>query len=328
VKEATPGAENKNQSSSDRYVAESVSNGFGSLDYDYLEGSENQNPVFIFPGYPLGTSALRPFAAALNDRGREVIAPNRIELKSASGKSTINKEAELFARVIENEGLQHIPLDIVAHSYGALLFEEVAKLAAERGWTCFKEERGAHAVLVAPAGTNDQEKIRKFVPRYVRFFQLGAPRDKVLDKDKVLFKENTKVILGDLRKTVGEVKPILTDKINYINLGKIASKPYVLEYPQDSLFPYKVMDKTIFPEGLEGDESLVKSVSTPVELSEDLGKTLKQMDGDKERYYRTSHTARHDDLVFNPEATAEAFFKVIEDPDDRLDRLRQAAKNI
>jgi len=47
VKEATPGAENKNQSSSDRYVAESVSNEFGSLDYDYLESSENQNPVFI-----------------------------------------------------------------------------------------------------------------------------------------------------------------------------------------------------------------------------------------------------------------------------------------
>jgi len=218
--------------------------------------------------------------------------------------------------------------DVMAEAVDVSRFEEVAKLAAERGWTCFKEERGAHAVLVAPAGTNDQEKIRKFVPRYVRFFQLGAPRDKVLDKDKVLFKENTKVILGDLRKTVGEVKPILTDKINYINLGKIASKPYVLEYPQDSLFPYKVMDKTVFPEGLEGDESLVKSVSTPVELSEDLGKTLKQMDGDKERYYRTSHTARHDDLVFNPEATAEAFFKVIEDPDDRLDRLRQAAKNI
>jgi hypothetical protein len=320
---ALAAAENKN-------YTKTAATKYGELQYDRLGGDEQKNPILLFPGFPLGTTALRPFAEALNTHGRTVIAPNKLHLQPNHIKPTFDKEAELLAQIIEQEGLQDTALDIVAHSNGALLFEAVAKLADERGWQCFQQENGAHSILVAPTGTNSTEKIWEFVPRYLKFLQLGPPRDKVLDADKKLLKQNAKALTGNLRKSAGEIRPILTKKIDYTKLGKIASKPSIMQYPKDPLYPYKVLDKTVFPNGLESDEGLTESVSTPVKVSEGLGQTLEQMAlgskpsrDDKEKYYRLSHTARHDDLVFNPESTAEAVLQILDGPEARLEKLRQ-----
>lgn len=47
---------------------------------------------------------------------------------------------------------------MISHSYGSLVFDEMQRIAEERGWTCFQD---VDVVMLAPSGSFEKENYLK-----------------------------------------------------------------------------------------------------------------------------------------------------------------------
>jgi len=123
------------------------------------EDLESSNHVLVIPGFMSGIQSLAPFAAAMAKRGYDVTLAdeNRADLvDDGSGEPLAARNQALnLAAIIKKEELQHVRLDVVAHSYGAPIFEQLLKIAhePENNWTCFDH---ASVALIAPAEIHEQ----------------------------------------------------------------------------------------------------------------------------------------------------------------------------
>ncbi|MBI2589249.1 alpha/beta hydrolase [Candidatus Saccharibacteria bacterium] len=297
----------------------------GSVSYKIFQGDNSKPPVFIVPGFPLGTTQLDNFAATLNRLGnRTVISPNEIDLKGFNAP-TVEKEADLYLGIIQREGLADSDVQVVTHSYGAAVFSKMAEQADNKIIGCFKGEH-SRVVMIAPVGTTSEEKFPKLAKRLGRFLKTGVSNGIISDvllapSRPSLYKENIRTIVAHPWKTAGEIRAIKKTKLDFEKLGQLACSPDILIYPVDPMFGESVPE---VKEGIEAQAEHIAGVSMPVRIGENLAypyasETWSYKNGLR-TISRSSHLARHDELIMDPESTAGAVLNCLE-PDRLLKNI-------
>jgi hypothetical protein len=255
--------------------------------------NEGHKPVFYVPGFTEGIEAKAPFGIEMARAGFDIIVPGQnresILKDAANKKNPTYSQALNYLAVIEAEGLQNEPMDIAAHSYGSLIFEEMVREAEARGWTCFDDARVA---FLAPAGTNEDEGFTSLGVRFARsIISEGdkTPKD-FPDSTGEMLKAGTGNFMANIPRALREMLHLFKEKVDYGYLALRVGKIAVFSYGEDRLFPFRVQAATLERVSIAG-----VSYATPYSQ-------VLRPDGTM----RGADNATHNDEQFNPERVAGA----------------------
>jgi hypothetical protein len=235
-------------------ISQTVEYDGGSIQYVLFgEPSTEHNPIAVVPGYTEGLVALHNFARDLADDGdRQVLITEQPDVDHSNQKlDPIEHLAESWLSTIKVNGWQNRPVDVVAHSLGAIVFERAAALAYSREWKCFDITNGSKSIFLAPAGTNASESLASMTPRYIKLLQTivaGSELRNAVKSDNgiEILMAGTNNMIQQPRKYFKEVGPILRHRINYVDLlGKAGLKPFILGYNKDQLFSHNIIGATV-----------------------------------------------------------------------------------
>lgn len=204
----------------------------------------SERPIVFFPGYTWDSEhSSGPFVAALEQAGHQVVAgayydqrqPDMGDL-AYKPKDATDRLALIMLSQIKAAGLEHTPVNVVAHSYGALIYERAYELSTTLGWDCFAPDPGKErqAVLLAPSGTLEREKATRIIPRYIR--NLGELGLEVGPTDKAFITQQ-KRLLGEPVRRLQEAYRLSTDRINYQALADGGVQVHIVGYGDDTVFP-------------------------------------------------------------------------------------------
>lgn len=307
----------------------------GTIKYKTIgESNPAHHPILIIPGYTEGHIALTNFAEQLADE-RQVLVPEQPNYRSIikswskgrknAGLSAVDHQAEAMLAIIEDNDLSKQPVDLVAHSFGALILERAAELAQKRQWTCFDADRGARSVLIAPAGTYDKESLFKITPRFTKL--LGAIASNETALNPKIAKNGPKEFISKPIQHTREVWPIARKKIAYDQLANLKLRPFILQYVEDPLYSDGIIGPKIVS-SLEYTAGYASPIdATGIQASsfedfrtkfrikngiEDEELTEDQEDKLKEEWSRHYRSAGHNDLLYNPQRTARAVLQFLD----------------
>lgn len=290
----------------------------GKVEYSVVGDKGEQNPVLMVPGFTIGKLVQRDFANSLHELGnREVIFSDQpvIDKDSKKNLSALDLQAEAILAILKQQGLEHQPVDFIAHSFGSLITARAAELAAERGITSFDSKRGSHSVFIAPAGSNENENIFYLGGRFAKFMTKSIPYGRELDPTGGWMKAGTKNFTKNLRKTTKEILVLKEKEQIYKKLGRLGLKPHVLGFASDDLYPHKTIGSTAEKHGeaLDGysvpvDSSGVGAASFE-EFKEKTNLTGKDARKAWAHHYRN---AGHNDFLFHPKRTVKAILPILE----------------
>lgn len=207
-------------------------------------------PVLYVPGFTEGIIAKAPFAADLANRDYDVILPDQNRKKilkdAASGKKDATyTQAENYLSVLAAEDLLHDgPVDVVAHSYGGLIFEAMHKLAVSRGFSAFK---GSRVVLLASAGFNDDENMPSLAYRFMAMNRSESKSPKQFgEAGAEMLKGGIKNAMANIPRCAREGVHLARRKIDAAKLfaGGIGSLA-VVTYGEDALYGDKTVYSTV-----------------------------------------------------------------------------------
>jgi pimeloyl-ACP methyl ester carboxylesterase len=216
----------------------------------YVRTGSGSKPIISVPGFTEGILNKAPLAVDLARRGHEVIVcgQNRTQVqRNAEGKIDVTlSQAENVLAILRAEGLDTEPgsVDIMAHSYGALVFGTMHKLAETRKLPCFQ---GSTVVLLDPAGTIHYESLPRLGWGFVRNIVSETKSQKAFpDPTGFAFKAGVGYALANKSRTVREIWEISCRRIDYERLlhsdiGKLA----IVSFAESSVFPAKSQRKTI-----------------------------------------------------------------------------------
>lgn len=229
----------------------------GTIEYVILgRNNEDHNPVAIVPGFTEGLIALHNFGKYLAEDGeRQVLVTEQPEVGHKLKIDAVDHQAEAWLATIEANGWQNRSVDVVAHSFGSIVFDRAAMLAYLRGWKCFDSQLGSKTVFVAPSGTNPDESLISMTPRYLKLMKtIVAGKEKADSKTaengKEILDQGLKSTLKQPRKYAKEIAPILGDRVKYSRLGAVGVKPHVIAYNSDQLYSHRIIGPTLL-ENLE-----------------------------------------------------------------------------
>lgn len=210
-----------------------------------------EKPVIAVLPFTGDTVNNAPFIAALAEQQLNVIALDQNVRKNAvrdwDGRLNATFTQALGnLEVISAEGLTRTPLNVVTESWGSLVFQEMVEEAQSRGWTCFDE---AAVVLVAPAGSNENEKWSDFAKRLnAKNASEGKSLQKIADipdSHGRMLKAGLKIMSKNPIRTVQEVFELRYEKVDYESLVKKVGSLLVAANAQDELFTYNTLDSTL-----------------------------------------------------------------------------------
>lgn len=254
-----------------------------------------EKPVLFIYGYTAGIIANAPFGAAMASRGFDIIIPNQNRyglLKNPQGKhdATYNQALNMAA-ILEAEQLQDTPLNVVTHSHGSLIFDELSRHAKHSGWHCFEDSKVA---MLAPAGVKQQEHVGSFMKRYIALMRAGNHMEKFPDSywefGKEMFAAGQQYFMTNKARSLREGAEIIHRRVNFSGLlnrqvGEIALVPFA----EDKLFSQDELAASI---GAVVNSQIVSFSPVSMELD---AKGL-----------RSGRGADHSDQQFNPERVAGA----------------------
>lgn len=204
------------------------------------EPRPDRNRFLIVPGFSGSFPSLQDFAIELSSEGKEqVITVGQPKIEERSEEGVIDAHAKGLLAIIEAEGLQDQPLDIIAHSMGWMTLERAAALAREKGYTCFDVEQGSHSYAVAPAGFVPDENIVKMGRRYLPFLAHDSKANRQHPEGKKIANANAKELITQPGKTAREVGKLVKHKTEFSKLGEVGLKPFVILFGNDIMFPYE-----------------------------------------------------------------------------------------
>lgn len=265
------------------------------------DSSDIRRPIIYVPGFTEGIIAKAPFGMAVAELGNDVIIPDQNRELSVKKDTAASTQAQNYLAIIENLGLQNTPLDVVAHSYGSMIFEEMAKEAAEKGWTCFSI---ANVAMIAPSGSYDQESLTKIGARQAHEIkqEMSSKTQKVMpDSTKLMEKAGMANLLANKRRSLAEALELASRVVEYdsdtaqVNLDLLVGKICIFGFSEDRLFgPEQLQDAAKRIMGIGG------SYATPVRFIETV-----DTNGNK-RATRDTTPQTHNDDQFNPRRVAAA----------------------
>ena len=276
------------------------------------EPSEVQRPILFVPGFTGGILAKLPFAAHVVRHGRSIIVPgeNRLDImrNEVGRKDATRTQAENMLAVLAAEGLAETPgaVDVVTHSYGALIFDEMSRLAARRDLPCFE---GAHVAMLDPVGFIRHEWIGRLAVAFIR----NVLRENGVQKDfEDTYGEMLQAGVGyaftNKWRTFREIREMRRRRVAYHELlrsgiGSLAVLSYG-QSPQFSADAQRSMMRKIF-EDIEGEPGGPADFAWMIPFSCDV------VEVDGVSTLRGRRDATHNDDQFNPKrvvgATLQAF---------------------
>lgn len=260
------------------------------MDYVRLARNDAEGaPILYVPGFTEGIIAKAPFGLAMAERGADIIIPDQNRDAKPSAKDSAKQQAWNYLAVIKAEGLEHTPVNIVAHSYGAMIFAQMAELAHSFGWTCFDEARVA---LIAPAGQNADENYVKLGARFAKML-ISEQGDKkeIPDFTGLQLKAGQANIKANVGSTVNEVRQMNKEVIDYGALSPLVGKIGIFGFRDDKLFRHKEIEG-----GAERAMEHGASYAVPIEIIE----------GADGQLMVNPDLATHNDEHFNPTRVANA----------------------
>jgi len=272
------------------------------------ESGNNEPPVLYIPGFSEGIIQKAPFAGALAAQGFDITFPhqNRKGIQRNPNRTYIpgiplGKKDATYSyamnnlAIIEAEGLENTPLNIITHSYGSLVFEAMQKIAHERKWQAFS---GANVVMLAPAGSNTDENVGSLVKRFIR-----KQIDDRKDVPKLFGDPTGEMLTAGLAQAKANIPRSLLEgwelsqrKVDYAGIVKGGiGRLTVLGYAEDGLYSHRLLDNAM--------RAAIKagvSYANPVAFRTIVG----------EKSERVLDPATHDDEQKNPYRVAGAVAQI------------------
>lgn len=258
------------------------------------------NPILYVPGFTEGIVAKAPFGLAMAEHGHDIIIPDQNRDAKPERKDATEEQATNYLAIIEAEGLQHSSVNIVAHSYGALIFAKMAQLAKQRGWSCFDEARVA---LVAPSGQYEDENLVKLGARFARMLISEVGSDKAFpDETGLQMKAGQGIIKSNPVRAAQEVRSLNREMVSYEGLSQLVGKIGIFGYRDDKLYGHKQLQ-----DGAQKAMEFGGSYAVPINY---------ELDENGEAVRINSAPATHNDEQFNPSRVAGAVSQFF-DPNTR-----------
>jgi len=253
-------------------------------------------PTLYVPGFTESIVAKAAFAAELAEHRVDVILPgqNRHKiLHDADGKKNATEtQARNYLSVLKSANPNRVPVNVITHSYGSLIFDAMHRLAEQNEENWFDDSK---VIMLAPAGTNEDETLPSLGKRFVRSFLGEAKTPKEFpDDSKDMMKAGMRVLRSNVPRAVREVVALAHQRVDYDRLlsSNIAMLA-IAGYAEDELYSHQVLETTIGGRNLL-DKGLV--YFTPISLEQPLA---------------TGRGASHNDEQFNPSRVAGAVAELL-----------------
>lgn len=259
--------------------------------------NSSEPPILFVPGFGGGIINKASFAAELALHDVSLILPgqnrHKIVEDAIHGRNATVAQAKNYLAVLDYTMGTDKPVNIVAHSYGALIFQKMVELNPER----FKSTK---AVLMAPSGSIHDETVTGLGRRWVASTrsEMNSKRPMEFPDEKgVTGRASAKTLLANVPRMKQEIHELAHARIDYPVLASRVGSLAVLSFAEDKMFPEDRMFQTL-------DEAVAAGVrwTTPVSPTKVLDGTM--------RY--SSEGAVHDDDQFNPSRVVKALLQILE----------------
>lgn len=268
------------------------------INYVHLNVGEGSRPVFYVPGLTEGIVSQAPFVTALAAEGFDITLPDQNRQKILSDALTNHKDATYTQAVnylsvlreaqLDKDG----PVDVITHSYGSLIFERMARIALEKGYSSFK---GSHVVMLAPAGIA-KESPHGLAKRWLKLMLSEKNVTRDFQPTPEMLQAGAKNLAANLPRTLRETWEIASRRIDFKSLfaagvGSLA----VMSYAEDPLF---------------GPEALAPYMKSVLEagVTWSVPYSLQRLPNNK---LRGGKDASHCDEQFNPSRVVNAVAQIL-----------------
>ncbi len=219
-------------------------------------------PTLFVPGFSEGVTSKAPFALELarhgdTQNGLDIILPDqqrqgmhlsgRVNEHGKPVNEATHTQALGYMAVLEKE-VENGPVNIITHSYGSLVFQAMAKIAAERAETTGRNILdGANVVMLAPGGSYENESMPRLMGRFVKYVLSETVSHKAFpDQKNEQMKAGLRHIFKNFRRSWHEARALASERVDYEALmGSGIGSLAVMAYGKDKLFSNKQLDPTM-----------------------------------------------------------------------------------
>lgn len=266
----------------------------------YVRANKGASRAVIYvPGFGEGITNKLPFATELAAQGCDVILPgqNRSGLvqPSKDKNAAVETQARNIIAVATHAGVLK-SFDMVAHSFGGLVAEEVVRQLQEIDI----DTSEMNVVLLASAGVAKEKSYRNLLGRWFRFIgsEWGPDNKEVPDRTGEMGKASLRNLAANPPQTAAEARALRHERIHIRRLCSKVGQVVLACYKDDKMFPpeqtYSAIEEVSGDAALEvpeNEENYINNlyVITPVAFGNpNLGEKVGRKPG-----------AVHDDEQFN-----------------------------
>jgi hypothetical protein len=273
------------------------------IPYVRLGDADGGYPALYVPGFAEGIEAKAPFAVEMAMRGVEMILPGqnrRGTLKDpiTGRKSATYTQARNYMDVLAAENLLQAEssVDIITHSYGSLIFDEMVRIAKRWGLNCFED---VNVVMMAPAGFNEDETLPWLFQGFVCAALSERKNKKEFeDVNGEMLRAGTRNFFANVPRALREITDLATRRVDYKTLMKEIGQLTVLTFAEDDLFSDQVLG-TALTKLVEAGGAWAEPNSLHILFDEEVGPL------------RAGHGAIHNDDQFNPSRVGGAAAQIL-----------------
>lgn len=274
-------------------------------------------PVIYVPGFGEGITNKVPFAVELAAQGCDVILPGQSRsglVPARPGKNAaIVTQAKNIIAVATHAGVLE-SFDMVAHSFGGLVAEEVVAQLQEMGIKTAE----MNVVLLASAGVAREKSYRNILGRWLRFIgsEWGPDNKEVPDRTGEMGKASLRNLVAYPPQTAAEARALRHERINIRGLCNKVGRVVLACYKDDKMYPaeqawssIELVSGDAALEVPENEENYINNlyVITPVAFGNpNLGEKVGRKPG-----------AVHDDEQFNPKRVVRSILSFLQ-PNSKL----------
>jgi pimeloyl-ACP methyl ester carboxylesterase len=253
----------------------------------------SERKLLYVPGFGESIINKASFAAEAATQGLAMILPgqNRTSIlrDATNRRSAVHTQARNYLDVLDHATENGETVDVVPHSYGALIFQAMRRLDPDR----FKD---SNVVMLAPSNSIIGDTIPRLGGRWIKFLKSEMDQKRPIefpDHSGVTSKASAKTLTANIPRLAREVGDLGHNQMDYFDMACSVGSLTVLGYAEDNLFPdskvYPLMEQTMRALEDHGKRDNFRW-ATPVSPAGVL----------EGRMTYTGDGATHDDEQFNP----------------------------
>lgn len=194
-------------------------------------------PVLYVPGFGGGIINKASFAAELAEHNVPLILPgqnrHKIVEDAIHGRNATVAQARNYLAVLDHTMGPNKRVNVIAHSYGALIFQKMVELSPDR----FTD---SNVALMAPSGSIEDETLADLSRRWVASTrsEMNKKRPMEFPDDKgVTGKASALTLMANLPRMKQEISELAHARIEYPALVKRVGSLVAISFAEDRMFP-------------------------------------------------------------------------------------------